>query len=46
MKATLLGCDKRFEAREEGGKLMIDFGFVSPEEMASKHVYTVKVTQG
>ena len=43
MKVSLLGCDKELEAVNENGKLAVDFGFINPDEMKSKYVYTVKV---
>ncbi len=43
MKANLLGCDKKLEAVNENGKLAVDFGFISPDDINSKFVYTVKI---
>ena len=43
MKVSLLGCDKEISAVNENGKLAVDFGFINPEEIDSKYVYTVKI---
>lgn len=45
MKVELLGYEKDLGALEKDGKLMVDFGFISPEEMKSKHVYVAKVSR-
>ena len=42
MKVKLLGCEKALEAQNENGRLAVDFGFISPEEIDSKYVYTLK----
>lgn len=42
MKVSLLGCDKELSAADENGNLSVDFGFISPEEINSEHVYTLK----
>ena len=44
MQVELLGCNRGFAAQNSNGSLVVDFGFISPDEMASSHVYTVKVT--
>ena len=43
VKVSLLGCDKAIEAVNDNGKLAVDFGFINPEEIDSKYVYTVKI---
>ena len=45
MAAELFGCQKELAVRGENGKLLINFGFINPDEMESKHVYVVKVTK-
>ena len=43
MKVSLFGCDKVLEAVNENGKLAVDFGFINPDEINSKYVYTLKI---
>ena len=43
MTVQLLGYKKEVVAMNENGKLMIDFGFINPDEMESRHVYVVKL---
>ena len=43
MNVELLGCEKALEASNENGKLAIDFGFINPDEVDSRCVYTVKI---
>ena len=45
MAAELFGCQKELAVRGENGKLLINFGFINPDEMESKHVYVVNVTK-
>ncbi len=43
MKVSLLGYDGEIKASNDAGKLKLVFGFINPEEIDSRCVYTVKI---
>ena len=44
MKVSLLGYTGELKAENNGGTLAVDFGFISPENIDSEYVYTVKIS--
>ena len=43
MNVSLLGYNGDITAENDNGKLKVNFGFISPEDIDSEYVYTVKI---
>lgn len=44
MKVSLLGYKGELKAENNGGKLSVDFGFISPDNIDSDYIYTLKIS--